>query len=58
MLKMAETRYAARDISRTEILPVRRDWASVQMSYLESLRDMMQAWAALSRYVGKPGSTE
>jgi cobalt-zinc-cadmium efflux system outer membrane protein len=49
----AEKRYAAGDISLAEILPVRRDWAAVQLSYLESLRDVMQAWAALSPYVNR-----
>jgi cobalt-zinc-cadmium efflux system outer membrane protein len=44
ILKGAEARYAAGDISLAEILPVRRDWAAVQLSYLESLRDVMQAW--------------
>jgi outer membrane protein TolC len=38
-------RYAAGDISLAEILPVRRDWATVQLNYLESLRDVMLAWA-------------
>ena len=54
VLKTAEARYAAGDISLTEVLPVRRDWAAVQLSYLESLRDVMQAWAALSPYVSRP----
>jgi len=54
VLKTAKARYAAGDISLTEMLPARRDWAAVQLSYLESLRDVMQAWAALSPYVGKP----
>jgi cobalt-zinc-cadmium efflux system outer membrane protein len=53
VLKGAEARYAAGDISLAEILPVRRDWAAVQLSYLESLREVMQAWAALSPYVGR-----
>jgi cobalt-zinc-cadmium efflux system outer membrane protein len=53
VLKGAEARYAAGDISLAEILPVRRDWAAVQLSYLESLRDVMQAWATLSPYVGR-----
>jgi cobalt-zinc-cadmium efflux system outer membrane protein len=53
VMKGAEARYAAGDISLAEILPVRRDWAAVQLSYLESLRDVMQAWAALSPYVGR-----
>jgi cobalt-zinc-cadmium efflux system outer membrane protein len=52
VLKTAEVRYAAGDISLAEILPVRRDWAAVQLSYLESLRNVMQAWASLSPYVG------
>jgi outer membrane protein TolC len=52
VLKGAEARHAAGDISLAELLPVRRDWAAVQLSYLESLRDVMQAWAALSPYVG------
>lgn len=51
VLKGAEARHAAGDISLAELLPVRRDWAAVQLSYLESLRDVMQAWAALSPYV-------
>ncbi len=53
VVKGAEARYAAGDISLAEILPVRRDLAAVQLSYLESLRDVMQAWAALSPYVGR-----
>jgi outer membrane protein, heavy metal efflux system len=47
VLKGAEARYAAGDISLAEILPVRRDWAAIQLTYLESLRDVMQAWAEL-----------
>jgi cobalt-zinc-cadmium efflux system outer membrane protein len=50
VLKAAEARYAAGDISLAEILPVRRDWAAVQLSYLESLRDVMQAWAEVAGY--------
>ena len=50
VLKGAEARYAAGDISLADILPVRRDWAAVQLSYLESLRDVMQAWAEVAAY--------
>ena len=50
VLKTAEARYAAGDISLTEVLPVRRDWAAVQLSYLESLRDVMQAWAEVKSF--------
>jgi cobalt-zinc-cadmium efflux system outer membrane protein len=51
VLKGAEARYAAGDISLADILPVRRDWAAVQLSYLESLRDVMQAWTEVAAYV-------
>lgn len=50
VLKAAEARYAAGDISLTELLPVRRDWAAAQLSYLESLRDVMQAWAEVKSF--------
>jgi outer membrane protein, heavy metal efflux system len=45
VLKAHEARFDAGDIGLTELLPVRRDWAAVQLTYLESLRDVMQAWA-------------
>jgi len=51
--KAAETRYAAGDISLNEVLPVRRDWAAVQLTYLESLRDVMQAWANIGPFLTK-----
>ena len=47
VLKSAEARYAAGDTGLGEVLPVRRDWAAVQLTYLESLRDVMQAWGDL-----------
>ncbi len=53
VVKGAEARYAAGDIGLAELLPVRRDWAAVQPSYLESLRDVMQARATLSPYAGR-----
>lgn len=46
----SEARYAAGDVSLAEVLPVRRDWAAVQLGYLESLRDAMQAWAELKPF--------
>jgi cobalt-zinc-cadmium efflux system outer membrane protein len=52
LLKGAEARYAAGDISLADILPVRRDWAAVQLSYLESLRDVMLAWGELKSLAG------
>jgi outer membrane protein, heavy metal efflux system len=42
-----ERRFAAGDIALLELIAVRREWAAVQLSYLESLRDVMQAWSEL-----------
>ena len=50
VLKTAETRYAAGDTSLSEVLPVRRDWAAVQLTYLESLREVMQAWIQIRSF--------
>lgn len=50
VLKSAESRYAAGDTSLAEVLPVRRDWAAIQLSHLESLRDVMQAWAQVRSF--------
>lgn len=52
--RAAEARYEAGDISLVEVLPVRRDWTSLQMDYLESLRAALQAWAELSPYLKSP----
>jgi outer membrane protein TolC len=54
ILKSTEARYGAGDISLAEVLPVRRDWATLQLSYIESLRDVMQAWADLEAYLKRP----
>ena len=54
ILRGAEARYAQGDLSLAEILPVRRDWAIAQLGYLESLRDMMQAWAEVAAFLGLP----
>jgi cobalt-zinc-cadmium efflux system outer membrane protein len=49
--KTAEARYAVGDLGLAEVLSVRRDWASAQLTCLESLRDVMQAWAALGPFL-------
>lgn len=54
VLKSAESRHAAGDTSLAELLPIRRDWAAIQLSHLESLRDVMQAWAEVSGYLKLP----
>jgi cobalt-zinc-cadmium efflux system outer membrane protein len=43
--RTAEARRADGDISLAELLPVRRETAAARLTYLESLRDVMQAWA-------------
>ncbi len=50
VLKAAEARFAAGDINLGEILPLRRDWAAVQLAYLDSLRDVMKAWAEVKSF--------
>jgi cobalt-zinc-cadmium efflux system outer membrane protein len=52
VLKGVETRYSAGDISLNEVLPARRNWALVQLTYLESIRDVMQAWGTVSSLTG------
>jgi cobalt-zinc-cadmium efflux system outer membrane protein len=51
VLNAAEARYAAGDISLGEILPVRREATDVQLAYLESLRDVMEAWGTVRSLV-------
>jgi cobalt-zinc-cadmium efflux system outer membrane protein len=51
MLKAAESRYAAGDTSLADVLPIRRDWAAMQLAHLESMRDVMQAWGEVSGYL-------
>lgn len=54
VLARAEARYAAGDISLAEVLPARRAWAVVQLSYLESLREVMQAWSEVAAFANQP----
>lgn len=51
VLRAAEARYAAGDISLIELLPVRRDHGAIQLGYLESLRDVILAWGDVRDYV-------
>jgi cobalt-zinc-cadmium efflux system outer membrane protein len=53
VLKSAELRYASGDSALTEVLPVRRDWAAVHLSYLETLREVMLSWAEVSSFLGQ-----
>lgn len=51
VLKAAEARYAAGDSDLGDVLIVRRDWALAQLTYLESLRDVMQSWGEVAALV-------
>lgn len=52
VLRTADARYAAGDIRVTDLLAVRRDWASIQLAYLESVRDLIEAWAEVRSIIG------
>ncbi|HLF93481.1 MAG TPA: TolC family protein, partial [Planctomycetota bacterium] len=54
VLKGAETRYAAGDLSLPDLIPIRRERASLQLNYLESLREVMEAWAELKPFLEAP----
>ena len=54
VLKGAETRYAGGDLSLPDQIPIRRDRASLQLTYLESLREVMEAWAKLNPFLEVP----
>ncbi|MEZ6184570.1 MAG: TolC family protein [Planctomycetota bacterium] len=52
VLASAEARFAAGDASLVELLPIRRDWAALQLDYLDSLRQVMLAWSDLQVLTG------
>jgi cobalt-zinc-cadmium efflux system outer membrane protein len=47
VLQGHEARYAGGDLSLADLLPVRRERIALQLSYLESLRDVREAWSFL-----------
>lgn len=51
VLRAFEGRYAAGDASLTEVLPIRREHTAIELAHLESLRRVMEAWAALLPYL-------
>ena len=50
VLSKAEERYKLGDASLADVLQKRRDWNAVQTRYLESLRDVHDAWRVLVLY--------
>ncbi len=53
VLKGAELRYGNGDMSLADVLPVRRERTQIQLAYLESLREVLEAWALLKPFVSK-----
>jgi len=49
--KGMEARYAAGDASLADALPVRRERTALRLAYLETLREVMEAWSELAPYV-------
>jgi len=47
-----EKRYRAGDVSLGELIPINRDWAAVELTYLEALREVMAAWTELRALAG------
>lgn len=58
VLANAEARFEAGDASLTEVLPVRRDWARIQLGYVDALREVMLAWSDLQVLAGVPPASE
>ena len=51
VLKTAEARHGAGDLSLADILPIRRDNAVVRLTHLEALREVMEAWGELRLFL-------
>jgi cobalt-zinc-cadmium efflux system outer membrane protein len=49
--KGAEARYGGGDISLADVLPIRRERTAVRLAYLESLREVLEAWAELRAFL-------
>jgi outer membrane protein, heavy metal efflux system len=47
-----ERRHQAGDISLAELIPVNRDWTAIQLTYLETLREVMAAWTDVRALAG------
>lgn len=45
VLRGAETRHAAGDVSLADILPLRREKEQFKLAYVEALREVRVAWA-------------
>lgn len=51
VLRTAEARHEAGDLSLADLLPIRRDHAAVRLGHLEALREVMEAWGELRLFL-------
>jgi outer membrane protein TolC len=51
VLKVAEARYAAGDLSLADLIPIRRDYAATRLAYLDGLREVMESWSELRAFL-------
>jgi cobalt-zinc-cadmium efflux system outer membrane protein len=51
VLAAVEARHTAGELALNDVLSARREWAAVQLAHLESLRDVMRAWAEISGHL-------
>jgi cobalt-zinc-cadmium efflux system outer membrane protein len=58
VLTNAEARYKLGDASLADVLQKRRDWNATQTSYLQSLREVHDAWRALTLFIDKDRRSE
>lgn len=56
VLASVEARFRAGDASLVEVLPVRRDWTSIQLDYIDALRGVMLAWSDLQTLTQAPSA--
>ncbi len=53
VVRGVEARYAGGDMSLADLLPIRRDLTQARLAHLESLREVLEAWALLRPFVSK-----
>jgi cobalt-zinc-cadmium efflux system outer membrane protein len=51
VLRTAEARFAAGDLSLADLIPIRRDVAAARLAHLEALREVMEAWGELRLFL-------
>jgi outer membrane protein, heavy metal efflux system len=51
VLKVAEARYAAGELSLADALVLRRDYAAARLAHLDGLREVMDAWGELRLFL-------